>query len=68
MRIITSTADALDFCSRHAPGETLAAKRYANLGDGPDERGNCFSHDAEHPDYDGDYRCWTCRCVLTEND
>jgi hypothetical protein len=68
MRIYTSASDPLDFCSRHTPGEVLAKKRYGNLGDGPDGRGNCFAYDVEHPDYDGEQRCATCRCKLSERD
>lgn len=69
MRIYTSQSDPLDFCKRHAPGEALARKRYANLGDGPDGRGNCFGYDQDHPDYDGEaYTCHTCGCRLTGRD
>jgi hypothetical protein len=66
MRIFTSANDPLDFCSRHAPSLDTATKRYGNVGDGPDGRGNCFEYDADHPDYDDDeYRCKSCRCKLS---
>lgn len=69
-RIYTSQSDSLDFCKRCFPNETTATRRYSNLGDGPDSRGNCFGWDAEHPDYsDTDYRCEVCgeRLFDTEN-
>lgn len=71
MRIYTSASDPLDFCLRHAPTEEAAEKRYGNVGDGPDGRGNCFAYDAEHPAYsdlDDDYRCVQCKRVLTDAD
>jgi hypothetical protein len=69
MRIYTSANDPLDFCKRCFPSEATAERRYNNLGDGPDGRGNCFSYDAEHPSYDdfGDYKCATCRRTLTDS-
>lgn len=68
-RIYTSESDPLDFCTRHFPGEAKARARYANLGDGPDNRGNCFGYDAEHPNYDDDdYHCHTCGCKLSARD
>lgn len=69
-RIYTSTSDPLDFCQRCFPKtEELAQKKYGNLGDGPDDRGNCFSYDDDHPAYDDtDYRCTTCNKRLHEKD
>ncbi len=68
-RIYTSTSDPLDFCQRCFPGEETAKKRYANLGDGPDGRGNCFDWNSDHPPYEGeDYQCEKCRRLLTELD
>jgi len=66
-RIYTSASNPIDFCSRHFPNQLNALKKYGNVGDGPDGRGNCFGYDAEHPPYDGEgYRCHTCNCVLSD--
>lgn len=68
-RIYTSTSDPIDFCRGHFPKTEKAALRYANMGDGPDGRGNCFGYDAEHPDYpDEGYKCHVCGKELTEVD
>jgi hypothetical protein len=71
-RIYTSASDPIDFCKRDFPqSEAAARRRFGNVGDGPDGRGNCFSYDDEHPDYTDDpkmYRCYTCKKPLTEND
>ncbi len=68
-RIVTSSSDPIDFCRQHFPREGTARQAYANLGDGPDDRGNCFSWNEEHPDYaEEDYRCETCNSVLTSRD
>lgn len=71
-RLYTSASDPLDFCKRCFPkSEDAARKRFGNVGDGPDGRGNCFGYDADHPDYLDDpdmYKCHTCRKVLTDND
>ncbi len=50
-RIYTSTSDPLDFCRRCFPKELLAKKRYSSLGDGPDNRGNCYGYNDDHPSY-----------------
>lgn len=74
MRIYTSESDPIDFCRKHMPSEEKAFEMYGNLGDGPDGRGNCFSYDDEHPDYEdlgydrNPYRCSVCGCRLTEKD
>jgi hypothetical protein len=69
-RIYTSQSDPLDFCNVHFPkSEEIAFKKYGNLGDGPDGRGNCFGYDADHPSYDDDpgwYRCEICKKKLTD--
>lgn len=68
-RIYTSESNPIDFCRRCFPSEDEAFKLYGNLGDGPDDRGNCFEHDAEHPSYDDtDYGCESCHRELTERD
>lgn len=68
-RIYTSANDPIDFCKKHFPSEADAEEKYGNVGDGPDGRGNCFAHDAEHPDYGGNgYRCAECRRELTDRD
>ena len=69
-RIYDSTSNPLDFCKRCFPKtEDVAFKRYGNLGDGPDGRGNCFGYNDEHPSYDDtDYRCEKCGKKLTAAD
>lgn len=69
-RIYTSTNDPLDFCQKHFPkSERSANQRFGDLGEGPDNRGNCFDYDAAHPSYEcGDYHCYDCGVELTELD
>lgn len=68
-RIYTSANDPLDFCRKCFPDEAEALEKYGDVGDGPDGRGNCFAHDAEHPDYGGeDYHCYECDRRLTNRD
>lgn len=68
-RITTSNSDALDFCRSCTPSKKEAHEKYSNLGDGPDDRGNCYCYDDEHPAYqDEDYRCECCNRYLTKRD
>lgn len=72
-RIFDSGNDPFDFCKSCYPKtETQAENLYGNeriSGLGPDGRGNCFSYDTEHPDYqDEGYKCIICASVLTRND
>lgn len=69
-RIYTSISDPIDFCKKCFPkNEARAFLVYGNLGDGPDNRENCFAYDAEHPDYENeDYTCEGCGKLLTEED
>lgn len=68
-RLYTSESNPLDFHPRCFPSEPVARKRYGNLGDGPDGRGNCFSYDDEHPDYEEmGYSCAKCRKPLKSTD
>ncbi len=68
-RIYTSANDPIDFCERHFPSEEEAWEEYGDVGDGPDGRGNCFSHDSGHPTYNEyDYRCHVCGKPLTPED
>jgi len=62
MRIYTSESDALDFCRACFPSEEEALEEFGNLGDGPDDRGNCFGYDEwDHPPYEEtDYKCHAC--------
>ena len=68
-RIYDSANNPLDFCKPHFPSETVAEAKYGDVtktGEGPDGRGNCFTYEADHPDYDGlGYRCETCKRTLT---
>lgn len=68
-RIYTSANDPLDFCQNCWPAEGWAEEKYGDMGDGPDGRGNCYSYDAEHPDYsETDYCCEDCGEALTDYD
>ena len=71
-RVYDSASNPLDFCRRHFPTENEAETEYGNVtkyGEGPDDRGNCFGWDAEHPDYsDGDYTCTLCHKRLASKD
>lgn len=69
-RLYSSANDPIDFCKRCFPASEKAAFiRYGNRGDGPDDRGNCFSYNDYHPPYeDIDYICETCSKKLTAND
>ena len=65
MRIYTSASDPLDFHPRCFPSLEEAEKKYGNVGDGPDGRGNCFAYDADHPDYE-EFDYYTCeKCGKT---
>jgi len=72
MRIYTSQSLALDFCKSCFPkDEDKAFELYGHDGDGPDNRGNCFSYDECHPDYeesDSPYECESCGKTLTNED
>lgn len=64
-RIYTSANDPLDYCRSCFPNEQTARKRFGNKGAGPDDRGDCFEYDADHPSYEStDYRCHKCRKSL----
>ena len=57
------------FCQKCFPTENITTQKYGNIGDGPDNRGNCFEYDASHPacEYEG-YHCCNCKRLLTEKD
>ena len=71
-RICTSASYPIDFCIDCFPDEETAEAEYGDVnktGSGPDDRGNCFCYDDEHPDYEEtDYRCHSCRKKLTSED
>lgn len=71
-RIYNSLSEPVDLCKRCFPKtEAKAKQEYGNLGEGPDDRGDCFSYDANHPDYsdeDFDYECDKCGKKLTNKD
>lgn len=69
-RVYNSCSEPIDFCRVHFPRtEAIAFAKYGNLGDGPDERGNCFDYDADHPPYEEtDYTCEVCHRMLTARD
>jgi hypothetical protein len=67
-RIYTSESYPVDYCRRCFPRtEAQAYAIHGHDGDGPDERGNCFGYDCEHPDYADDsdmYTCYKCNKSL----
>ena len=72
-RINDSGNDPRDFCKRCFPkSEEIAEVVFGNTiitGVGPDNRGNCFGYEAEHPPYeDTGYECEVCHICLTEED
>lgn len=68
-RIYSSANDPFDFCKRCFPSEAEATEEYGDVGDGPDDRGNCFDYDAGHPEYEGTgYTCHTCNRELKPSD
>lgn len=68
MRIFTSNNIPLDFCFVCAPKENKARKEYGHIGDGPDNRGNCFAYDTEHPPYEPEqYYCHNCGDELSQD-
>lgn len=68
-RIRTSANDPLDFCQNCFPDEGWAIEEYGDVGNGPDDRGNCFVYDDDHPPYENeDYKCCKCGEQLTEYD
>jgi hypothetical protein len=72
-RIYDSANNPIDFCRHCFPKDEAAAERQygdvAKTGEGPDERGNCFAYEAEHPDYsDTDYECEKCHKPLKDRD
>ena len=50
-RVCDGNSDPHDFCSRHFPPTEAAAQAKYGAGEGPDDRGNCFAYDPEHPPY-----------------
>jgi hypothetical protein len=69
-RVVTAAGEPLDFCHHCFPKNEATARRlYAGRGEGPDDRGDCFAHEAAHPDYEGEnYRCRKCKSALGEMD
>ncbi len=60
-RVIDSASGPNDFCRKHMPTEKKARIQFGNKGEGPDERGNCFEYNADHPSYEGEgYTCEKC--------
>ena len=67
-RVRNGFSDPIDFCKKHMPSEAAAKRRYG-AGEGPDNRGNCFVYDDDHPPYEDEtYRCQTCNKLLGEKD
>ncbi len=68
-RIYNGFNEPLDFCRKCYPTTEERARVKYGDGTGPDNRGNCFGYDAEHPDYDGEnYKCELCKEPLTGRD
>lgn len=62
-RIYDSESNPVDYCRKHFPKTEAKAYAIHGGGEGPDDRGDCFAYDAEHPDYPDDpemYRCYVC--------
>ena len=68
MRIYASDNDPIDFCKGCFPSEEEAIEEYGNIGNGPDDRGNCFDYDSYHPPYDAEYCCAGCGKTLGGRD
>jgi hypothetical protein len=69
-RIYDSYSDPWDYCRNCFPDEeTAALKHDTGNDDGPDDRGNCYAYDADHPCYDDtDYTCDLCSSPLNQDD
>ena len=70
-RVYASNADPVDFCNMCFPTFDEAQERYglASMGEGPDNRGDCFTFDADHPGYgELDYVCTSCGDLLQSYD
>ncbi len=68
-RIYDSTSCPHDFCGDCMPNGEDAFNRFGRGPDGPDNRGNCYGYDADHPDYDEcDYYCQDCQGQLYSED
>lgn len=68
-RVIDSTNEPHDYCSKCFPQMKIATEEFGNIGDGPDGRGNCFEYNADHPDYEcEDYVCCECTRRLNGDD
>jgi len=70
-RIYTSASDPVDFCRECFPDLEDAQETYGleAEGEGPDDRGDCFAYEAEHPPYDEcDYDCEICGERLGDDD
>ena len=68
-RIYASNADPIDFCQDCFPAYGTAEEDWGDIGDGPDDRGNCFEYKADHPPYEiTGYRCVGCNKPLGVED
>jgi hypothetical protein len=69
-RICASNNDPHDFCFSCYPSQDDADEDpQFHQGEGPDDRGDCYEYDADHPDYDGlGYTCEVCGKPLTSED
>lgn len=69
-RIRNSENDPIDFCLKCFPkDEQKAFEKYGGRETGPDNRGDCFCYDDDHPPYEFEnYTCTKCNKLLTEKD
>jgi hypothetical protein len=70
-RVYDSANNPHDFCEGCFPDLAEAHEEFGVevCGEGPDGRGDCFEHQADHPPYAGEnYRCEHCNKRLTEED
>ena len=69
-RIYDSTNEPHDFCNGCFPrSEGTARAAFGNRGNGPDDRGNRFEYNADHPPYvETNYVCEECGDPLVWDD
>ena len=72
-RIYDSASNPVDYCRRCFPKTEKVAQALHGIesgaGEGPDERGDCFDFNADHPDYDSwQYACDECGKRLNRAD
>ncbi len=68
-RVYASNSDPIDYCRTCFYALAYVLHGLHETGEGPDDRGDCFGYDCDHPEYeDTDYTCWNCGRHLTSRD